>query len=163
MGFCELWGLISPKIHITQNLKKKSEAIRLRQVETDTWHCLAYLTGTDLIKLSRRNSSKLFSKRSRFRCVHITRKCFDWFWSLKNSWKTLCTDQAHAYNLLSRFCWLWSLQPPKYIWVGVKPSTPSYWNRNSLKTGSNGGGDLRNFFRVYFFALTWVEDVSIDF
>ena len=26
-----------------------------------------------------------------FICAHITRKCFDWFWSIKNSWKAFWT------------------------------------------------------------------------
>ena len=30
----------------------RSEAIGLRLVETDTWHCLGYFAGTDLVKLS---------------------------------------------------------------------------------------------------------------
>ena len=77
----------------------RSEDIRLRLVETDIRHCLAYLTVTHLVTVSRRNSSKLCKTKvmgrrerggdtshppkfyvfTRFLCAHIDRKCYDLF------------------------------------------------------------------------------------
>ena len=66
----------------------------------------AYLTGTDLVKLSRHNSSKLCQKSSgqsgkglaplpqmftRFLCAQSTRKCFERFWSFNKVITTMVT------------------------------------------------------------------------
>ena len=59
-------GSSYPPKNIVQKIWKlySGEANRVRLVEADTWHCLAYLTGADLVKLSWQNSSKLCKKSS---------------------------------------------------------------------------------------------------
>ena len=55
--FCRFWGLISPKIHIALNLKiVLAWSHSATSCWNDTWHCLGYLSGTDLVKLLQRNN-----------------------------------------------------------------------------------------------------------
>ena len=70
-------GSSYPPKNIVQKIWKlySGEANRVRLVEADTWHCLAYLTGADLVKLSWRNSSKFCKFGDRWE-RNITRKWF---------------------------------------------------------------------------------------
>ena len=105
-----VWWMAKFFKHLLRCFEVRCEAIRRRLVGMDTLHCQAYLTAADLVKLSRRNSYKFCKKKVMGRregvglysytiCriapffiplrfahnPHITRKCFDQFWSLKNS------------------------------------------------------------------------------
>ena len=57
--FCGPMDSYSP-IYILLKIWKlwRRDSVRLRLLETDTWHCLGYLFGTDLVKLSWRSRFK---------------------------------------------------------------------------------------------------------
>ena len=82
----------------------RSEAIGLSLVQTNTWHYLGYLAGTDPVKLSWRTRSKLAKKFGTIWRELVT----TWLW-MNGFWSGAAALRQTAYPIYSSLGWILSM------------------------------------------------------